>query len=108
MFVFFTDQLWSLNENFKLDNLYSSSWKFEDKTWIIPSEAEEGHIEVKDSNPVKVLAINGEEVELEDKEEISSSSQIWIRGPKNSEGYFSLKNKKTGKFLTVFVYTCKY
>ena len=92
MFVFFTDQLWRLNlTNNELDNLYSSSWKFEDKTWIIPSEAKEGHIEVKDSN--QVLAINGEEVELEDKAENLPSSQIWIRGPKNSKGYFSAKRK---------------
>jgi len=99
-------QLWNLTENSTLDNKYSSSWKFEDKTWTIPSEDKEGHIEVKDSEPGKVLAINEEEVILEDKAK-DSSSQVWIRGPKNSEGYFSLKNKESGKYLTVFIYTSR-
>jgi len=98
-------QLWRFTkESSKLDNLYSSSWKFEDNMWTLPSdEDKEGYIEVKDSK--MVLAINGEDVELEDKVENSASSQIWIRGSKNSEGYFSLKNKKTGKFLTVCIHT---
>ena len=86
-----------------MENLYSSSWEFEDNIWTIHSD---GCIEVK-NNLGKVLAINGEEVILEDKVE-KSSSQLWIKGSKNSEGYFSLKNKETGKFLTVFTYTCKY
>ena len=85
-----------------MENLYSSSWEFEDNIWTIHSD---GCIEVK-NNSGKVLAINGEEVILEDKVE-KSSSQLWIKGSKNSEGYFSLKNKETGKFLTVFTYTCK-
>ena len=85
------------------------SWKFEDKLWTIPSEDKEGgHIAVKDSDPVKVLAINGEEVILEDKAENSKSSQLWVKGSENSDGYFSLKNKESGKYLTVFVYTCKF
>jgi len=102
-------QLWTLTEEFKLDNSYSSiGWKFEDKLWTIPSEDKEGgHIAVKDSDPVKVLAINGEEVILEDKAENSKSSQLWVKGSENSDGYFSLKNKESGKYLTVFVYTSR-
>jgi len=89
----------------KLENLYSSSWEFEDNIWTIPSD--DGYIEVKNSKPGKVLAINGEEVILEDKAEKSKSSQLWIKGSENSDGYFSLKNKETEKFLTVFTYTSR-
>ena len=50
---------------------------------------------------VKVLAfdITESEVDLQDKADKSISSQIWIKGPGNSDGYFTLKNKGTGKFL---------
>ena len=45
------------------------------------------------------MAITEAEVVLEDKADNSTSSQIWIKGPTNSDGYFTLKNKGTGKFL---------
>ena len=64
-------------------------------------------IEVKDSNPGKVLALNGEDVVLDDKTKNLTNSQIWIKGPENSEGYFSLKNKEKGKFLTLFIHKVK-
>ena len=52
---------------------------------------------------VQVLAINITDLEdkvvLEDKADNSLSSQIWIKGPENSDGYFTLKNKGTEKFL---------
>ena len=59
-------------------------------------------------NSGKVLAISGEDVVLEDITENSKSSHLWIKGSENSDGYFSLKNKETEKYLTVFIYTCKY
>ena len=90
-----------------MDNLYSSSWEFEDNIWTIPSDDKEGYIEVKDSNPGKVLALNGEDVVLDDKTKKLTNSQIWIKGPENSEGCFSLKNKETGKFLTLFIHKVK-
>ena len=103
-----------------MNNLYSSElpfitnseWDFQDSQWTIPSEGTEGYIEVTDKEgknevntvpsqvkKVKVLAITESEVVLEDKADNSISSQIWIRGPTNSNGYFTLKNKGTGKFL---------
>jgi len=101
-------QLWRINKNdFKLDNLYSSSWEFENKPWTIPSDGEEGLIAVKDSNSAKVLVVNGEDVVLEDKAKNSTSSQLWIKGPNNSDGYFWLKHKETGKFLTLCIHKVK-
>ena len=85
-----------------MNNLYSSEWDFQDNQWTIPTEStEEGFIEVKEgkSNSGKVLAITESEVVLEDKADNSTSSQIWIKGTTNSDGYFTLKNKGTGEFL---------
>jgi len=100
-------QLWRFTSKSKLESLYSSTWEFEKNIWTIPSDDKEGCIELKDSNSGKVLAINGEEVILEDKAEKSKSSQLWIKGSENSDGYFSLKNKGTGKFLTLFIHKVK-
>ena len=68
----------------------------ESKTEVttMPSEVKGGK-----SNAGKVLAIAGTDVVLEDKVETLTNSQIWIKGPANSDGYFTLKNKATGEFL---------
>ena len=114
--AFFTARLWSLIDS-RLINLYSSDWEFQDYKWTIPTEGTEGgYIEVtaekgeteettipSEVKKVKVLAINITDLEdkvvLSDKAENSLSSQIWIKGPENSDGYFTLKNKGTEKFL---------
>jgi len=89
-------QLWMLTTNdSKLENGYF--WKWEDKTWsFIPSENMESFIE--DSSG-QVFTIDGNNVTLSEKSN-SSESQKWIRGQKNSEGYFTIKHKDSGKFLT--------
>ena len=85
------------------------SWEFKDNIWTIPTEDKEDYIKVTQGlNSGKVLAVSGEDVVLEDITENSKSSHLWIKGSENSDGYFSLKNKETGKYLTVFFYTCKY
>jgi len=100
-------QLWRLTNESKLESLYSSIWEFENNNWTIPSDDKEGYVEVKDSNPGKVLAVNWEDVVLDDKAENLASSQLWIKGPNNSDGYFWLKHKGTGKFLTLFKHKVK-
>ena len=40
------------------------------------------------------------EVKLKLKENTSVDSQIWIRSKANIKGFFTLKNKATGKLLT--------
>ena len=107
MLVLFTAQLWRLTNESKLESLYSSIWEFENNNWTIPSDDKEGYVEVKDSNPGKVLAVNWEDVVLDDKAENLASSQLWIKGPNNSDGYFWLKHKGTGKFLTLFKHKVK-
>ena len=110
--AFFTARLWSLIDS-RLINLYSSDWEFQDYKWTIPTEGTEGgYIEVtaekgetevttipSEVKKVKVLAITESEVVLVDKANNSKSSQVWIKEPANSNGYFTLKNKGTGEFL---------
>ena len=86
-----------------MENLYSSSWEFEDNIWTIHSD---GCIELK-NNPGKVLAINWEDVVLDDKAANLASSQLWIKGQNNSDDSFSLKHKGTGKYLTLFIHKVK-
>ena len=89
-------------------NLYFSEWEFEDNSWKIPSEDKENYIEVTHGfSPGKVLAINDENIVLEDKAVNSKSSQLWMKGPENSKGYFWLKNQENGKFLTLSIHTVK-
>ena len=40
------------------------------------------------------------EAKLKSKNNSSESTQTWIRRKANSEGYFTLQNKATGKYLT--------
>ena len=116
-FVFFTARLWSLSADSRLINLYSSGKVFQENQWTMPTEgAEGGYVEVttkkgeieqttipSEAKKVKVLAINitdlEDKVELQDKADNLLSSQIWIKGPENSDGYFTLKNKGTENFL---------
>ena len=48
---------------------------------------------------VKVRFLFDEAI-LKPKEKTSVDSQIWIRSKANSKGFFTLKNKATGKLLT--------
>ena len=106
--VLFTAQLWRLSNESKLESLYSSSWEFDNNTWTIPTEDKEDYIKVTEGlNSGKVLAVDGEDVVLDDEAVKSTSSQLWIKGPKNSDGYFWLKHKGTGKFLSLFIHKVK-
>ena len=49
---------------------------------------------------VKVRFLFDEAI-LKRKENTSVDSQIWIRSKANSTGFFTLKNKATGKLLTL-------
>ena len=49
---------------------------------------------------VKVRFLFDEAI-LKPKENTSVNSQVWIRSKANSKGFFTLKNKATGKLLTL-------
>ena len=53
------------------------------------------------NNYEQVLGINDDEVVLEGKDE-NENGQLWIKGKENIEGYFTLKNFKSSKFLTKY------
>jgi hypothetical protein len=76
---------------------FVSDWKYLDDQWSIPNKEESGKIEEITSR--RVLGHrNDDDVILETGKE--SDYQIWIRGNVSIDGYFTLKNKATNKFLT--------
>ena len=73
-------------------------WGPHDDEWnLIP----EGTMFCIQNNYEQVLGINDDEVVLEGKDE-NENGQLWIKGKENVEGYFTLKNFKSSKFLTKY------
>ena len=89
-------QLWKLNEDSELENKYTFSWDFEDNSWTLPSTDVEGYI--TDLSSGQVLTVKGSKVELKDKNE-TCIQQKWIRSKPDSEGWCTLKNPSSDKFL---------
>ena len=76
---------------------FVSDWKYLDDQWSIPNEEESGKIEQVTSRRVLGHRKNGDVI-LETRKDLDH--QIWIRGKVSIDGYFTLKNKATNKFLT--------
>ena len=50
----------------------------------------------------KVLTIDGDEVQLKDKnDESSNANQKWVKSLNDAEGWFTLKNPNSKKVLTI-------
>jgi hypothetical protein len=80
---------------------FISDWKYLDDQWSIPNKEESGKIEEITSR----LVLGHRNDKKEDIDVIletqkDSDHQIWIRGMVSIDGYFTLKNKATNKFLT--------
>ena len=74
-----------------------------DKKWMLPAEGEKGYIQESNGNVLGVLDESTEsdtEVVLQSKNESMKGGQIWLRGPANSYGWFTLTNPKSNKLLT--------
>jgi hypothetical protein len=74
---------------------------YKDITWSVPNENNEGYITVQESN--KVLGIDkenrvGSKVMLQTKESPENLDQKWRR-VSTDEGFFALRNLKSGLFL---------
>ena len=76
---------------------FVSDWKYIDDQWSIPNKEEYGKVEEITSRQV-LGHRNNVDVILETQKD--SGHQIWIRGKASINGYFTLKNKATNKFLT--------
>jgi len=88
-------QLWRLN-NSKLENGFASTWKFDGKNWTFPVDGIEGCIEDSDD---LVLTIEGSDIKLNEKVD-SSVNQKWVKSASDAEGWFTVKNPSSNKFLT--------
>jgi len=97
------EQLWKYDDNtMKLINK-NGAWEYLEKTWNLPAEGQTGPINDTKSSQVLGLfgfdsTIDGAKVILEAAD--NSAEQMWYRGTQNSEGYFTLQNPVSRKFLT--------
>ena len=99
---FFSAQLWQLTNNMELVTYYYQT-NFKNKKWMLPAEGEEGYIKESSGKVLGLLDGSTEsdtEVVLQSKNESMKGGQIWLRGPANSYGWFTLTNPKSNKLLT--------
>ena len=96
--------LWKYDSKTQLLSNKSGEWEFHDKKWIIPNEGKKGG-KVEDSSG-QVLGLKNNEtggvgtlVTLEQKEKESTDRQKWLKGKPDNEGYFTLQNPLSKKFL---------
>ena len=85
-------------------------WEFQEFIWYLPPEGAIGYIaQIENGNLTgKVLALKddatdpGTRIILEEKEENANltDGQMWLRGKKDDDGFFSLLNPISERFLT--------
>ena len=77
---------------------------FMGKQWTLPHEGVKGYIQESAGEVLGIKSgstVSGTEVVLQAKNEsIRNDGQMWLRGPADSYGWFTLKNTKSGKLLT--------
>ena len=99
----FSDQLWKLTNDSKLENK-GGIWQFSNAQWTLPPQGTEGVIETKNSS--KVLGIDnltpksGSVVLLESFDTKKSDVQKWFVEQSDEQGWFTITNLKTGLILT--------
>ena len=93
-----------------LENGYEQSWRYgKECPWIVPEEGKEGLVKVG-HEPDKqgylmylVQEVNRAKVDLVPKKTCPDGDNwIWERSSADEMGCFTLKNKKSGGFLTAF------
>ena len=125
-FLFLDSQLWNYSDTDMILENKKDSWMYGNKAWTMPKEDGEGYIVDVENNlsvlglgksiKFKPLTLNSNlhlgssfariklkhlnEAELQPKTISSDDTQTWIRGKRNSKGYFTLQNKADGKLLT--------
>ena len=104
----YLDKLWKFDIASKQLSTKKRMWQYQSNNWVLPAEGTSGHI-VDSSGDVLDVAMNEANipeyvVTLKNKLDQMNGGQIWLRSQSNSEGYFTLKNQATGKFLTVHTF----
>ena len=99
-FLSVSDQLWKQLQNGTLINK-GSKWRFQKTKFEIPQDGGEHFIQKQNSE--KVIDIRKKSGKVTDivnlRQRDSSDYQKWIRQPA-SNGWFTLKNAKTGQLLS--------
>ena len=102
-----------------LENKKFPKWQFESEIWAVPPEGAIGFLEqivesnltglvleASSSEPESTVALlqritTDLNVNLTDNEQMKLDNQMWVRGKKDDEDFFSLQNPVSELFLTV-------
>ena len=99
----FSDQLWNLTNDSKLENK-GGIWQFSNTQWTLPPQGTEGVIETKNSSKVlgidKLTPESGSVVLLESLDTQKSDVQKWFIEKSDEQGWFAITNPKSGLMLT--------
>ena len=94
----FSAQLWKFNSEGNLVNRLRR-WQHSDELSVFnPIDKQEGYIEVTSIN--KVLTYNNGNVGFKTKETPITAKQKWFLGPKDVDGWRTIKHSESGKYLT--------
>ena len=96
------EQQWKLLENKTLIN-NAMTWQYHDIQLTLPNEGQENRIQEKGSTKFLTFRVKkngeiGKRVTFQRGD--SSGYQNWYRSPKDSDGWFTLRNTKLGSLLT--------
>ena len=105
---YFLGQLWKNTPDGELENYCEANWKYCKKgPWVIPEEGMEGHVKIGHEHDEfgnqSYLRIDSEKGAYMSvcKECPESDTWMWERST-NKNGWFTLKDKSNGLFLTAF------
>ena len=91
-------QLWKVSGT-KLINK-ANVWQSGHEWKLKPVEKKGGKVYIENSSKDKVLATKNKHQLVEDAFDKQNDSQKWKKGPANGEGFFTLENIMSQKFLT--------
>ena len=110
--IIFSGQLWSYNISDK--KLTNKAWGSQNIEWVIPKEDAEGNLEAI-SQRKKVLGLRqkvscnfGDKTTFQTRSKMktrkgcndANKAQVWLRGPMDTEGWFTITNQANGLLLS--------
>ena len=94
-------QLWKINGTNLINK--ANNWQSADEWKFTSVEKKGGKIYIENISKEKVLATKNKHQLVEDAFDKQNDSQKWKKGPANGEGFFTLENITSQKFLTAAV-----
>ena len=95
--------LWKYDPETKMLTNKRGDWEFKSSPWILPKEGKDGGY-IEDSSGHVLSPKDGATkfdtlVILDSKNASVTDDQNWIRGKTDNQGYFTLQNSRSNRFL---------